>query len=99
MKNEKKIMKNEKKTRENEKKQKKLKKNREKGKNHEKMKISCKKRFGKCLKTIWEMSFQQFIFGKCLSGFVRFSKKCKRGMSIWRHEFEVLTMNPLAQLD
>ncbi len=46
-----------------------------------------------CKKLTREMSFWQLVFETCLSGFVRFSKKYTRKMSIRGHAFEVLTVN------
>ncbi len=43
---------------------------------------------------IWELSFRQLVFRKCLSGFVHFGKKYIWEISIWGHTFEVLTVNP-----
>ncbi len=51
------------------------------------------KKWKSCEKLIRKISLRQSVYGKCLSGFVHFSKKYIWEMSVRGHAFKVLTVN------
>ncbi len=81
------------------KKSEKMKKKHEKPKKSKKMNKNCEKmkrimkEWKNREKQIWEMSFRQLAFGKCLSGFVRFDKWYIREIAIRGQTFKISTVS------